>query len=107
MRLCDIGLIFLDYRFTIPNYPSRLLSYLEYKMPIIAATDVNTDIGLIAELNNYGYSCNSNNVQEFTACINKLILNPSLMKSMGNNAYDFLLDNYLIEHTYNKIISHV
>ena len=27
---CDVGLIFLDYRFTIPNFPSRLLSYMEY-----------------------------------------------------------------------------
>ena len=27
--LCDIGLIFLDYRFTIPNFPQRLLSYME------------------------------------------------------------------------------
>ena len=48
VRSCDVGLIFLDQRFTIPNYPSRLLSYLENKMPIIAATDVNTDIGTIS-----------------------------------------------------------
>ena len=34
VQCCDVGLIFLDYRFTIPNYPSRLLSYLEYEMPI-------------------------------------------------------------------------
>ena len=51
---CDVGLIFLDHRFTIPNYPSRLLSYLEYKMPIICCTDPNTDIGRIAEENGYG-----------------------------------------------------
>ena len=24
---CDVGLIFLDHRFTIPNFPSRLLLY--------------------------------------------------------------------------------
>ena len=30
VRACHVGLIFLDYRFTIPNFPSRLLSYLEY-----------------------------------------------------------------------------
>ena len=26
----DVGLIILDPRFTIPNYPSRILSYMEY-----------------------------------------------------------------------------
>ena len=29
VRACHVGLIFLDPRFTIPNFPSRLLSYLE------------------------------------------------------------------------------
>ena len=28
MAACDVGLIFLDHRFTIPNFPSRLLSYI-------------------------------------------------------------------------------
>ena len=42
------------HRFTIPNYPSRLLSYLEYKKPVLCATDMATDIGSIAEsLRNY------------------------------------------------------
>ena len=25
---CDVGMIFLDHRFTITNFPSRLLSYM-------------------------------------------------------------------------------
>ena len=29
----DVGLIILDPRFTIPNYPSRILSYMEYAKP--------------------------------------------------------------------------
>ena len=39
VKACDVGLIFLDKRFTIPNYPSRLLSYLENRMPVLLATD--------------------------------------------------------------------
>ena len=31
---CDVGLIFLDHRFTIPNFPSRLLSYMVAKLPV-------------------------------------------------------------------------
>ena len=105
VQSCDIGLIFLDHRFQIPNYPSRLLSYLEYKMPIIAATDINTDIGTIAEKN--GYCCESKYVESFTACVNKYITTPDTIRKMGERGYQFLLDNYQVDSTYQKIISHI
>jgi len=41
---CDVGLIFLDHRFTVPNFPSRLLSYMDAAMPVLAATDRSTDL---------------------------------------------------------------
>ena len=107
VQSCDIGLIFLDHRFQIPNYPSRLLSYLEYKVPIIAATDINTDIGTIAEKNGYGYCCESKYVESFTACVNKYITTPDTIRKMGERGYQFLLDNYQVDSTYQKIISHI
>ena len=105
VRSCDVGLIFLDHRFTIPNYPSRLLSYLENKMPVICATDVNTDIGKIAEENGYGYWCESVKPEDFTALVNKMLA--SDMKAMGERGYEFLKKNYLVEHTYNAIMKHI
>ena len=105
VRGCDVGMIFLDHRFTIPNYPSRLLSYLENKMPVICATDPNTDIGRIAEENGYGYWCESNSVEAFTVMLDKMI--HSDLKTMGEKGYQFLKDNYQVENTYNTIISHV
>lgn len=105
VRTCDVGLIFLDHRFTIPNYPSRLLSYLENKMPVLCATDPNTDIGKIAEENGYGYWCESNSVGAFSAILDKMIKADS--KAMGENGYKYLKDNYLVSNTYNAIVSHV
>ena len=104
VKNCDVGLIFLDHRFTIPNYPSRLLSYLEYKMPVICATDVNTDIGCIAEEHGYGYWCESVKPEDFTALVDKMLA--SDRKAMGEKGYQYLKENYLVEHTYNKIMSH-
>lgn len=101
---CNIGLIFLDYRFTIPNYPSRLLPYLMEKKPIIAATDPNCDTGSIAESNGYGYWCPSNDVQAFTQCVDKML--QSDLVQMGENGYQFYLNNYTVEHTYNAIMKH-
>lgn len=104
VRSCDVGMIFLDHRFTIPNYPSRLLSYLEYKMPVVCATDVNTDIGKIAEENGYGYWCESVKPEDFTALVDKMLA--SDRKAMGEKGYEFLKNNYLVEHTYNAIMAH-
>ena len=104
VRSCDVGLIFLDHRFTIPNYPSRLLSYLEYQMPIICATDPNTDIGRIAEENGYGYRCESNDVSAFTALVDKMLA--SDRKAMGQRGYDFLKANYTVQNTYDIIMKH-
>lgn len=105
VKHCDVGLIFLDHRFTIPNYPSRLLSYLENKMPVICATDVNTDIGKIAEENGYGYWCESNSVESFTTILDKMI--KADRKAMGEKGYEFLKNNYLVEHTYQAIMKHI
>lgn len=106
VQACDVGLIFLDHRFTIPNYPSRLLSYLENKMPVICATDVNTDIGRIAEKNGYGYWCQSTNSVYFTVLINRFLSNPERIKTMGERGYEYLKKNYLVGNTYRTIMRH-
>ena len=101
---CDVGLIFLDWRFTIPNYPSRLLSYLMSCKPIIAATDPNCDTGTLAEENSYGLYCPSDSVEVFVAAVDKML--SSDIRQMGENGYKFFLNNYTTDHTYNAIIKH-
>lgn len=104
VQVCDVGLIFLDYRFTIPNFPSRLLSYLECKMPVIACTDPNCDTGTIAEENGFGFYSPSNDVQAFTDTVNRML--NSDMTAMGEKGYEFLKQNYLVENAYNVIMNH-
>lgn len=101
---CDVGLIFLDYRFTIPNYPSRLLPYLMERKPIIAATDPNCDTGTLAEKYGYGFYCPSNSVEAFVNVVNKMLVLD--IKLLGENGYQFYLNNYTVEHTYRAIIKH-
>lgn len=101
---CDVGLIFLDYRFTIPNYPSRLLPYLMGKKPVIAVTDPYSDIGAIAEKNGYGYWCPSNDTESFTKTVDKML--KSNIKQMGEKGYCFFLNNYTVANTYDTIMSH-
>jgi glycosyltransferase involved in cell wall biosynthesis len=106
VRSCDVGLIFLDPRFTIPNYPSRLLSYLEYKMPVLMATDINTDIGTIAQENGYGLWCENGDLEKFNSLLDTLTNNSDLRSQMGENGYKFLKENYTVEKSYEIIMNH-
>ena len=104
LRISDVGLIFLDNRFTIPNFPSRLLSYMENKLPVLLATDKNTDMGTIAQENNFGLWAESGNLKEFNKQIGFLNIESEQRKTMGENAHQFLLNNYLVKNSYQIIL---
>lgn len=70
---CDVGMIFLDHRFTIPNFPSRLLSYMQAGLPVLACTDPNTDVGKVIEEGGFGWWCESDDVEDFCKIIDKFI----------------------------------
>jgi len=67
----DLGLIFLDNNFTIPNYPSRIIDYIYYELTIISITDPNTDITELIESNKLGY-CFTNSETQITKAINQI-----------------------------------
>lgn len=106
IQSCDVGMIFLDKRFTIPNFPSRLLSYLEYKMPVIAATDPNTDLGEILEENKFGFWVESGNLKAMNQCIGNLTNNQVIINKMGQKGFDYMLTNYTVLNSYIRILNH-
>ena len=106
LNACDIGLIFLNKNFTIPNFPSRLLSYLEMKMPVIAAVDTATDVGEVIENAKCGYSVLAGDIAGMNAVIQKTLVEDNL-KQMGENGYKFLLENYTVDISYNLIIDKI
>ena len=106
IQSCDVGLIFLDQRFTIPNFPSRLLSYLEYKIPVIAATDPNTDLGKIIEENGFGLWAESGDLVAMNQSISKFESNQDLIRKMGAIGFDYMHANYTVLNSYTKILSH-
>lgn len=96
VRVCNVGLIFLDPRFTIPNYPSRLLSYLENSMPVLLTTDPNTDMGSIAEREGFGLWSQSGDLDRFMSNMHHLTASPDRIKEMGLKGHQYMLDNYTV-----------
>ena len=94
---CDVGFIFLDSRFTIPNYPSRTLAYLEKGIPIIAATDKNTDIKDLILDNGVGlWSC-SDDINSLIENIKMMKENKEIRKEFSKNARELFLKEFQVE----------
>lgn len=106
IKLSHVGLIFLNPRFTIPNFPSRILSYMQNCLPVICATDLVTDIGEIAANNNFGYKCLTSDYESFFDFVVKL-LNKDLREQMGKKGLEFLKNEYNVDKSYNKIIEKI
>lgn len=101
LAACDVGMIFLHKDFTIPNFPSRLLAYLEMKMPVLAATDVNTDIGKIIEEAKCGYWVEAGDANGIQVKISKLCADN--LDILGDRSWNLLQNEYLVERSYNLI----
>lgn len=99
---CDVGMIFLDHRFTIPNFPSRLLSYMQARLPVLACTDPNTDIGKVIVDGGFGWWCESNNNESFYRLIKEI--SKEDLKNYNLNSYRFLNNEYSSDRSFSIIM---
>lgn len=102
--VADVGLIFLDKRFTIPNFPQKILSYMESKLPILCATDDVSDVGTLAMKHQFGFKVSASNPNEWYEAVIRLIEDDSLRHQMGENAYNYLKNNFTSDKAYEIII---
>jgi glycosyltransferase involved in cell wall biosynthesis len=102
----DVGLILLDRCFTIPNFPSRLLSYLDIGMPVLCATDDVCDVGDIVEEWNCGIKTLHGDLNGFLSAIDRLANDDDLRTHMSQNARRLLEQKYTAKHSYEIIMKH-
>lgn len=95
---CDVGLVFLDHRFTIPNFPSRLLSYMQAGLPVLACTDPNTDVGKVIVDGKFGWWCESNDEKELSNIIAQI--NEKNLFECKAHSRRYLLDTYSVQKVY-------
>ncbi|MBT0564416.1 glycosyltransferase family 4 protein [Riemerella anatipestifer] len=102
---CDVGLIFLHPDFTIPNFPSRLLSYLECGIPILVAADKHTDIGTEVEKNKCGIFVLSGDIDKMVKTVKYFIrLDSKAYISYKECCKAYMDREFLSEDSYIKII---
>lgn len=99
---CDVGMVFLDHRFTIPNFPSRLLAYMQAYLPVLACTDSHTDLGRVIVEGGFGWWCESNCVKQFDKIVKYICHND--VTNMKKISRDYLQEHYCSKICYNIIV---
>ena len=106
MRFCDVGLILLSDKFTIPNFPSRVTAYMEAGLPILAATDSNTDLKDMLTGSGCGLWSRSGDIGAFIINIDRLVQSKTLRDTMGIKGRKWLEENYTVSKSYEIIMKH-
>lgn len=99
---CDVGLIFLDHRFTIPNFPSRLLAYMQAGLPVLACTDRNTDIGKVIVDGGFGWWCDSQSTRVFSETVTRIVAEQ--IDRMREAPLNYLENRYSVKRAYEIIM---
>lgn len=105
LAACDVGMIILNEKMATPNFPSKSLSYLNMRVPILAALDHTTDFGEYLEENNAGLWGYSDDIPTLKQKLLSYYENKALCEIVKENGYQ-LFKNHLTTHqAYQTIIS--
>ena len=106
VRVADVGMIYLDRRFTIPNIPSRLTAYMNCAKPVLAVTDINTDLKEILKDAECGYFTPAGDLKKFKDTIDKITEDTEDLEYLGNNGRRYLEKNFHVSKSYEIIMKH-
>lgn len=103
----DMGMIFLDERFTIPNFPSRILDYANNWLPVFAVTDTVSDVKQQICDKGAGVWIKSGDITAFKNTLTWLLENKNKIPDMKKHIYSLLKDNYNAMLEAKNIISRI
>ncbi|HYE69701.1 MAG TPA: glycosyltransferase family 4 protein, partial [Anaerovoracaceae bacterium] len=104
---CEVGLINLDRRFTIPNIPSKTLGYFNAEIPILASVDANTDYGKILEDAKAGLWSVTGDLNSYKKNLEFYLENEEERLQMGKNGKQYLKDHLTTNQAYHTIAKHI
>ena len=106
VEAADVGMIYLDQRFTIPNIPSRLTAYMDRAKPVLAVTDPNTDLKDIIRNANCGYYAEAGELAEFRDAIEQVKRDRGKLRQLGENGRRYLEKEFHVTESYDIIMQH-
>lgn len=104
---CDVGMIILNEKMATPNFPSKSLSYLNMKVPVLAALDRVTDFGKYLRENGAGLWSYSDNIEDLKEQLLKYYHSKELREETACRGYELFINNMTPECAYKFISSQI
>lgn len=104
---CDVGMIILNEKMATPNFPSKSLSYLNMRVPILAALDHSTDFGNYLEENNAGLWGYSDDIPTLKERLLSYYNSKELRERIKENGYYLFKNELTTAKAYERIINKV
>lgn len=105
IRQADVGLVNLNRRFTIPNYPSKVLDYFEARLPVLAALDRATDFGKMLDESGGGLWSLTGDLPSYRRNLDRLVADAALRQEMGHRGRAYLEQHFTVERAVDAILS--
>lgn len=106
LRACDIGLIFLSHKLTVPSFPSKSLDYFKLSLPVLAGLDSFTDFGQTLEHDaSAGFFAQADQTGELVRLLERLANDEALRQRLGANGRRFYEKEFDVERAKNAIVS--
>ncbi len=107
LAAADVGLISLHKQFTIPNFPSKVLTYFGLKKPVLASLDLSTDFGQMLDETKSGLWSEAGNIDAFKKNLLWLYNNREESIQMGENGYNYMKLHLTPEIAYRTIMENI
>ena len=107
---CDVGLVSLDERFTVPNFPSKTTDYFKLELPILASLDVCAakDYGkFLQDEVKGGFFALAGNTDELYIQLLKLKKNNELKIELGKNGRKYYENELGVNKAYETIMKQI
>jgi glycosyltransferase involved in cell wall biosynthesis len=108
--MCDLGIVSLDERFTVPNFPSKTTDYFKLGLPIFASLDscAKKDYGVfLQDISQGGLFSEAGNLFNMKEVFLKLYNNKELREKMGRDGRRYYEENLGVEKAYKTIMERV
>lgn len=107
---CDVGLVSLDERFTVPNFPSKTTDYFKLELPILASLDfcAAKDYGkFLQDEVKGGLFALAGDIDGLYNQLLKLKNNSELRKELGKNGRQYYENELGVDKAYENILKQI
>lgn len=108
LKNCNMGIVMLTKKFTVPNFPSKTTEYLKIGLPILAAIDTATDYGKVLKIEmKAGDFVLHGNIEEYCKKIIYYKNNKNKLLEYSNNGKKYYSENLQVKYAAKIIMEEI